>query len=335
MDMKKKVSYLLGIIFIITSLFPCSLIFAKSGAGGYNEYRSRRYGDSAESVDKLEQVLSEDGYIECNPDNNWLDLDKVDAFKYSALLSDNNYVDYHIWVDKRDLENYKNATDQTIHTELSILQDNAVICAYYEWNIKNRDSENPQGKTGNEIPEDWETGTLIINVENDTDTQTDVIVTLLRNEDKEYYAIRVNKVNGYTATTVVPIGTYFVYSVFLNDKYIAKYDPTFGIDGDGFYMHQNDVMSFTVGFGVKELPPASWQDTTEKYVIPITTQSPNSIFIDDDTDTGNVPDMPVVEETPTDNKKIAIIILCVIGGVLLIGGIVAFLWYKRYKDENF
>jgi len=334
MRTKKVMGYILGLVFIITAFIPyigACRVKASSGAGGYNEYLSRKYNSSAEDVAKLEQILQEDGYVECTPENDWLGL-KVASFQYEGLLTEYNFRDYHIWVSKRDLESYKNSTEKTKYTEMNALQNNAVICAYYEFNLANRDSDNPSGLTNNDIPADWKTGTLVVNVENGTDSQTDVSLLLQRAEDLEYYPIKISVFNDYTSTTILPIGNYYVYSAFLNDKYVAQYDPSFGVGKDGFQIREGEALAFTIGFGVDELPPASWQDTTETYKVPKVTASPNQPT-DRYYDRGE--ETSIIDAPKEDNKTTAIIIVCIIGGVLLIGVIIVVVWLKKNKDDTF
>ena len=332
--MKKFVVFVLVCVFVMSVCGSVCSYAKTGGAGGYNQYRTRKYDSkSAEELDELERVIKEDGYILLTPENNWGELADDEKFLYNAFLNEGQYQYYHIWVDKRDYESYKNSDDAHKNSEAAILYNNAVVVSRYTLIASEWSTDNPTGKTGKDIPEGKATGTIIINVDNKTDCQTDVIVVMKKLEDLQYYSFRVNKANDYHLTETVISGTYFISSVMLNDTERAIYDPDLGEKGNGITVAPGDTAEFSIGFGTDILPQSSWKvnETGKEYITFAPTQSPERT----ESPTQNNQPVPKTPKETKEGNKTVIIIIIVVGVLLVAGGIYIFIKKKQNEDNMF
>lgn len=239
---------------LICMFISCISVSATSGVGGYNRYRNKRYADK--EFEELRERIQKDGYFKID----WKDNPLKDTnFEYNYLITEYQSEWYEVWIDDDDYNDYVKAErsgDKA--TSLAVLELNCVIIGWYEY--REVDSENPTGRTGNDIPADWGRGTIQFTVSGDN-LKGDVFLTLYESERNEYYSIVIYEVNNYKTVEVLPTGHYYFSNAYINETLKPVYDND--LSEYGFTVLENDSKIIPFGFDTTDIPNVSWKDKTD------------------------------------------------------------------------
>ena len=161
-------------------------------------------------------------------------------------------------------------------------------------------------------------------------------MTLKRSEDLQYYALRVNKVNGYHLTEVLPIGTYHITNVFMNDTSRAVYDPDLAEGGNGIDINPGDTMEIFIGFDTDTLPQSSWKvkNGGSEYIKLEPTKSPREATIPREQDDSDSTPSNEIKAKETKTSVTWKIVLLVMAGIVVALGIALFFIKKKNDDDN-
>ena len=321
----KKILYSFILAFMLVFTLAPSFAYAKNGVGGYNSYRGKKY--VFEEFDTLRERLKKDGYFKIGYDDNPL---KDTSFCYGYLLDEYNAQFYEVWIDDDDYDDYTSATmSGDISEGLGLIERNCVIIGWYEY--REVDDENPTGKMNDDIPPDWETGTVQFVCKMKKGLKGDVSVVLFESERKEYYTLTLHDENNWEEINVFPKGHYFISNIYYSDEYRPVYDEDLGMDGEGFQVYGGCSKIIYAGFGTEDIPNASWKKDEKVKLTEqgAPTNTPNP------TATPAPADEPVFRDmTEKENSKAFIYIMWgVIIGIVAVGALL-FIEYRKKGNSD-
>ncbi len=318
----KRFLLLLAFTLMLLGTVPVS---ARTGSGGYNSYRGKKYTE--EDFDTLRERLAKDGYFRLTAEDNPL---KDTSFCYNYIINGYNAEYYEVWIDDDDYGDYASAgISGDKASGLGLIEQNAVVIGWHEY--VEVDEESPSGLMNNDIPADWERGTLQFVAEMGEGLHGDITVTLYESERNEYYAFMLFEANGWSEINVLPKGHYYISNIYFSDGFTPVYDRELGMGGNGFFIRASDSKIIYAGFGTEDIPNPSWKQGEEVKLTGVKKKEPTPTPIPG---TEPAPVTVDTEKPPSGEEQGSRLVYAVFWAVIVAIAGIAVIIFIRFKKKG-
>lgn len=277
-------------------LVPFSVVNAE---GIYNTYNGVEY-ETEDEIKELQDTLENDGYIKIS--NDLFDELRENGYNWSTYMTDENV----LYVEAKAWEKYLETKEVEEINKATIITSNYVNDIVDEGTISDNVDDN--------IDENADWGTIIIKGAMDADILNNkkhptASVILYNTTTKEKYNVELDFYNNYTASIKAPIGTYKIYSAFIDELYPPTIAKELEMDGKGQELTTLGTLTIDVEFGES--------CTKEEYA-----------------------QHQYHKEKKQEKAKesigiiVPIIVLIIFALILIGGGIYAYRWYKKKNNDE-